>query len=217
MYYSLIPTTIPCLSPLSKPIDATIRCTPPRCLHRCASRKRAKSSSKSPTRRSKHERLRLRCGNPSSECVGHSLGNVTVFQTPALASALTNETGSPHGKCHTDAPYYLHRQQNSSHSVPHADKAMGKSEGLGVSHKKSRRQRLMPKHKHRQRQDLRFRQANSFLPVNRSCTSCRTEETPQWREGLAGPGTLCNFCGLMYAKRQQKHHDAPSSHCFSSD
>ncbi|KAM0309898.1 hypothetical protein ACHAPQ_012537, partial [Fusarium lateritium] len=37
------------------------------------------------------------------------------------------------------------------------------------------------------------------------CTSCFTKETPKWREGPFGSHTLCNVCGLLYAKRQARH------------
>lgn len=36
------------------------------------------------------------------------------------------------------------------------------------------------------------------------CTECGTRETPQWRDGDAGKGTLCNVCGLLYAKRRSR-------------
>ncbi|KAJ3094568.1 hypothetical protein HDU97_007898 [Phlyctochytrium planicorne] len=32
------------------------------------------------------------------------------------------------------------------------------------------------------------------------CTSCQSSDTPEWRRGPAGPRTLCNACGLIYAK-----------------
>ncbi|KAL6902349.1 hypothetical protein ACP4OV_005225 [Aristida adscensionis] len=32
----------------------------------------------------------------------------------------------------------------------------------------------------------------------RRCTHCASEETPQWRQGPAGPGTLCNACGVRF-------------------
>ncbi|KAG6041186.1 hypothetical protein E4U41_005674 [Claviceps citrina] len=35
-----------------------------------------------------------------------------------------------------------------------------------------------------------------------SCRTCSTDHTPKWRNGPAGPGTLCNVCGLIYAKRR---------------
>ncbi|KAG1328082.1 GATA transcription factor 2 [Cocos nucifera] len=32
----------------------------------------------------------------------------------------------------------------------------------------------------------------------KKCTHCITMDTPQWRNGPAGPGTLCNACGIRY-------------------
>ena len=37
-----------------------------------------------------------------------------------------------------------------------------------------------------------------------SCTFCNETDTPMWRKGPEGPGTLCNVCGLIYAKRESK-------------
>ncbi|KAJ4777572.1 hypothetical protein LUZ62_061829 [Rhynchospora pubera] len=34
--------------------------------------------------------------------------------------------------------------------------------------------------------------------VRRQCTHCLVEQTPQWRQGPEGPGTLCNACGVRY-------------------
>jgi len=36
---------------------------------------------------------------------------------------------------------------------------------------------------------------------DRSCTSCATKVTPEWRRGPKGPKTLCNACGLQFAKK----------------
>lgn len=41
-------------------------------------------------------------------------------------------------------------------------------------------------------------------PRSPSCRTCSTDHTPRWRDGPAGPGTLCNVCGLIYAKRRGK-------------
>jgi hypothetical protein len=164
--------------------------------------------------------LQYQCGDQSSECVGHPLGNVTVFQTSAIAPTLSNETESPHGRCHLDAPCCLHKDLESSHSVLRTasqHEAMSKPEGLGVSNTKARRKSHQSRQQHHHRQDRRHWQRTFAQPTNMSCTSCQTEETPRWREGPAGPRTLCNFCGLIYAKRQQKHHAEPSSYCFSSE
>ncbi|KAG5660028.1 hypothetical protein KAF25_003550 [Fusarium avenaceum] len=37
-----------------------------------------------------------------------------------------------------------------------------------------------------------------------SCEFCHVEETPKWREGPNGPRSLCNVCGLIYAKREER-------------
>jgi len=43
-----------------------------------------------------------------------------------------------------------------------------------------------------------------------SCELCRTTCTPEWRRGPTGRNTLCNACGLRYAKRlradMSRHH-----------
>ncbi|KAL6842315.1 hypothetical protein ACP4OV_027742 [Aristida adscensionis] len=39
-------------------------------------------------------------------------------------------------------------------------------------------------------------------PPARRCRHCGTEKTPLWREGPAGPGTLCNACGAWYGESQ---------------
>ncbi|KAH6634004.1 hypothetical protein B0J18DRAFT_405712 [Chaetomium sp. MPI-SDFR-AT-0129] len=36
------------------------------------------------------------------------------------------------------------------------------------------------------------------------CTDCGTLESPEWRKGPGGPKTLCNACGLRWAKREKK-------------
>ncbi|OBS24577.1 hypothetical protein FPOA_05119 [Fusarium poae] len=38
----------------------------------------------------------------------------------------------------------------------------------------------------------------------RSCTFCNETDTPRWRQGPEGRRTLCNVCGLIYAKRQSR-------------
>ncbi|EFA77753.1 putative GATA-binding transcription factor [Heterostelium album PN500] len=36
------------------------------------------------------------------------------------------------------------------------------------------------------------------------CHHCNTKTTPEWRRGPNGPATLCNACGLAYAKKQRE-------------
>jgi hypothetical protein len=36
------------------------------------------------------------------------------------------------------------------------------------------------------------------------CTDCGTLDSPEWRRGPSGPKTLCNACGLRWAKKEKK-------------
>ncbi|KAL8778553.1 MAG: hypothetical protein Q9203_001902 [Teloschistes exilis] len=38
------------------------------------------------------------------------------------------------------------------------------------------------------------------------CTDCGTLDSPEWRKGPMGPKTLCNACGLRWAKKEKKRH-----------
>jgi len=48
---------------------------------------------------------------------------------------------------------------------------------------------------------------------HQACTSCHTLSTAQWRSGPCGPRTLCNRCGLRFAKskRTQSIKNSPLS------
>ncbi|KAH6609209.1 cutinase palindrome-binding [Trichoderma cornu-damae] len=38
------------------------------------------------------------------------------------------------------------------------------------------------------------------------CTDCGILDSPEWRKGPSGPKTLCNACGLRWAKREKKRN-----------
>ncbi|KAI9837086.1 MAG: hypothetical protein M1819_000736 [Sarea resinae] len=38
------------------------------------------------------------------------------------------------------------------------------------------------------------------------CTDCGTLDSPEWRKGPNGPKTLCNACGLRWAKKEKKRY-----------
>ncbi|KAI0506903.1 hypothetical protein F5B22DRAFT_427568 [Xylaria bambusicola] len=40
------------------------------------------------------------------------------------------------------------------------------------------------------------------------CTDCGTLDSPEWRKGPSGPKTLCNACGLRWAKKEKKQRSA---------
>jgi hypothetical protein len=43
------------------------------------------------------------------------------------------------------------------------------------------------------------------------CTDCGTLDSPEWRKGPKGPKSLCNACGLRWAKREKKNRNNSSS------
>lgn len=55
------------------------------------------------------------------------------------------------------------------------------------------------------RHDVRSRRRRSFRGP-KHCVDCNCTETPEWRSGPKGPSSLCNVCGLLFAKNLQKRH-----------
>ncbi|KAG7426507.1 hypothetical protein Forpi1262_v012811 [Fusarium oxysporum f. sp. raphani] len=143
MCYSLTSSyLIPCPASPGQPVQLKARSQRRRCQQQRPSRTEVGSSSRSPVTRSKHKQAHLQHGVQSSECVGHPLGDVNVFQTSAIASTLSNETESSHSTCHADAPCHLHDGQETLHRSQHTSTQQGtisKCQDLGVSHKRGRR------------------------------------------------------------------------------
>jgi len=48
------------------------------------------------------------------------------------------------------------------------------------------------------------------------CHICATRTTPEWRRGPGGPATLCNACGLAYAKRSRIEDEGGTSSALLS-
>ncbi|WYZ44376.1 hypothetical protein EsH8_VII_000812 [Colletotrichum jinshuiense] len=44
------------------------------------------------------------------------------------------------------------------------------------------------------------------------CTDCGTLDSPEWRKGPSGPKTLCNACGLRWAKKEKKNRHGGNNH-----
>ncbi|KAJ7592908.1 hypothetical protein C8J56DRAFT_1002894 [Mycena floridula] len=61
----------------------------------------------------------------------------------------------------------------------------------------------------------KYRKRSRATPPGK-CHSCNIRETPEWRRGPDGARTLCNACGLHYAKlmrkRMQLNPGAPAPH-----
>ncbi|KAF9267992.1 GATA-domain-containing protein, partial [Marasmius fiardii PR-910] len=51
----------------------------------------------------------------------------------------------------------------------------------------------------------KYRKRSATTPPGK-CHSCNIRETPEWRRGPDGPRTLCNACGLHYAKLTRKQN-----------
>ncbi|RMZ81915.1 hypothetical protein DV738_g1933, partial [Chaetothyriales sp. CBS 135597] len=52
---------------------------------------------------------------------------------------------------------------------------------------------------HIDRKPKKVKSADEFV-----CTDCGTLDSPEWRRGPNGPKTLCNACGLRWAKKEKK-------------
>uniref|UniRef100_A0A0D9XPX0 GATA-type domain-containing protein n=1 Tax=Leersia perrieri TaxID=77586 RepID=A0A0D9XPX0_9ORYZ len=62
------------------------------------------------------------------------------------------------------------------------------------------------------------RQRNRQVRRDRRCSHCGSSETPQWRMGPNGPGTLCNACGIRCKMGRLVPEYRPStSPSFNSD
>ncbi|KAL6629239.1 hypothetical protein ACP70R_029004 [Stipagrostis hirtigluma subsp. patula] len=63
------------------------------------------------------------------------------------------------------------------------------------------------------------RQRKGPSTEGRVCSHCETSETPQWRAGPEGPGTLCNACGIRYGMHNKllPEYRPSTSPSFRSD
>ncbi|KAJ2787051.1 hypothetical protein GGI15_001039 [Coemansia interrupta] len=66
------------------------------------------------------------------------------------------------------------------------------------------------------RSKSRKRSKRSDAAQPNTCRSCGISETPEWRRGPDGARTLCNACGLHYAKLNKKRATEANTH-FSAD
>ncbi|KAG0698241.1 hypothetical protein DFH29DRAFT_856054 [Suillus ampliporus] len=51
---------------------------------------------------------------------------------------------------------------------------------------------------------LKRQKAEEHAQEGQTCLGCNATSTPEWRRGPLGPRTLCNACGLVYAKLLKK-------------
>ncbi|KAK1585416.1 uncharacterized protein LY79DRAFT_558511 [Colletotrichum navitas] len=81
-----------------------------------------------------------------------------------------------------------------------------KLQGVAPSRERERRTR---RQRHRTDSAASYCYPQKALKRSRAselvCQSCQTTSTPQWRNGPAGLWTLCNVCGLIYARQVRRN------------
>ncbi|OJD28815.1 white collar-2 [Diplodia corticola] len=63
---------------------------------------------------------------------------------------------------------------------------------------------IRPEGYERKISDVPRQPKRKFAAKDHCCSRCGTVESPEWRAGPDGPKTLCNACGLKYAKEQKR-------------
>ncbi|KAI9292167.1 hypothetical protein K502DRAFT_325936 [Neoconidiobolus thromboides FSU 785] len=56
-----------------------------------------------------------------------------------------------------------------------------------------------------------FKKLKTSKNKSRICHNCHRTQSPEWRKGPDGPKTLCNSCGLKYAKSQSPYKSRSST------
>lgn len=59
---------------------------------------------------------------------------------------------------------------------------------------------------HQKEKKKKLKMADEYV-----CADCGTLDSPEWRKGPKGPKTLCNACGLRWAKKEKKRHGGEGS------
>ncbi|CAO3566303.1 unnamed protein product [Mortierella alpina] len=125
-------------------------------------------------------------------------GPIDAGRSAFSESRLTNT------KHHSPADYNDNKSHGQGgHSVD-IDQHSNSGSINGASNSRSSKNSDVPHQKYRKR-------AKRTQPPGR-CLSCDSSDTPEWRRGPDGARTLCNACGLHYAKllkRQSKQQQVP--------
>ncbi|KAI9143203.1 hypothetical protein BKA69DRAFT_1123347 [Paraphysoderma sedebokerense] len=120
--------------------------------------------------------------NMVSSGAPYSSGHSTAFRAPSnMPAPLDNRSGNmmPHSQTYKNsADGNTHQPSDDDIDEIRKRRYIGSS---GGSNYKRRTRRSGP-------------------PPSGRCHSCNTTETPEWRRGPDGKGTLCNACGLHFAK-----------------
>jgi hypothetical protein len=113
-----------------------------------------------------------------------ALSNLAPVTTATLSSSTDTVTNNG-GSSSDDGGSGPSRSYSTSNS-PAAEPAP-KSGGNWGSTKKSRGKKVL-------------KRRSKYAELDLMCLSCGVKQTPEWRRGPAGAKTLCNACGLHWAK-----------------
>ncbi|KAL4811264.1 hypothetical protein BDV18DRAFT_128997 [Aspergillus unguis] len=93
------------------------------------------------------------------------------------------------------------------------ERAQGLSTGIPQAHlynsaggDRGQEQQHQQQHQHQQ-QVVPENEPRKRLKGEYKCADCGTSDSPEWRKGPDGPKTLCNACGLRWAKLEKKRQD----------
>ncbi|KAF4454416.1 GATA zinc finger domain-containing protein 10 [Fusarium austroafricanum] len=143
--------------------------------------------------RSKTPRHNIRPSVQDVQRTGLPLCEVALFQTAAIPSPLAAKPESREAHLQLKVA-----SRTSSLRSPAASARSIRSRSARTSLKDTYEARTW---RNRLRRHSRSPKSHERAPC---CTSCFIKETPMWREGPFGSHTLCNVCGLLYAKREAR-------------
>ncbi|KAG9128053.1 hypothetical protein FRC07_005640 [Ceratobasidium sp. 392] len=115
---------------------------------------------------------------------------------------------------HHAVPMKRHWDQvDDASSDERAPYARPTSELVGGSHAESSRSRDYGGSSHHPEESRKPKRTRAWNPPDHqySCRRCQRTDSPAWRKGPDGPKTLCNACGLSYAKELARRDAAASA------
>ncbi|KAL6080469.1 GATA factor SREP [Balamuthia mandrillaris] len=167
------------------------------------------------------------CTAHSSSCSGSSPSNSSSTLPPFLFSSPAAQTTAIPLSASTSSPTSF---DSSEDETPYSNPKRNRESSVQVNAKEKK---MKKKNKHREKEvkcrrtnkpspsspssssegsdgghvtvkvsEMRGR-IPSFLRGGFSCESCKTQHTSQWRRGPSGATTLCNACGLYFARTKQ--------------
>ncbi|KAL6064791.1 E3 ubiquitin-protein ligase UPL1 isoform X1 [Balamuthia mandrillaris] len=133
-----------------------------------------------------------RVSPPPTPDPSHSAPSATFSASASSASSSSTFTTS-------SSTVSRKRSKDASTRHPGVQKSLGKT-----SHNKQARKEA--------KEGGPWQHTQRLVLTVRTCDKCKTQNTPEWRKGPNGPGTLCNACGLQYRrslrqKQKEKQQD----------